>query len=274
MPELPEVETVRRGLESSILGERITKVTLRRAGLRLPFPAGFVAQTEGHTVSSVIRRSKYLLIHLSGGVTVIAHLGMSGRFLVYPAGKAPALQKHDHTVFGFASGKTMVFNDPRRFGLLTLTQTQHAGQHPLLAALGPDPFDKAFNAAYLRSRLTGRRSSIKLALMDQCLVSGLGNIYVCEVLFYAGVDPRRPAAETVSQSAALVAAVRKVLHSALQSGGSSLRDFFHADGKAGYFQHQFQVYGREKEPCRVCGTPVTRMTQGGRSTFYCSQCQR
>lgn len=272
MPELPEVETVRKGLESSLTGAVIHKVTLRRKNLRIPFPPGFANALEGRTILAVRRRAKYLLFELDSGDTVLAHLGMSGRFSV--EAKAPkAFATHDHVVWGLADGRVVIYNDARRFGLMTLTDTASAGQHKLLAELGPEPLGKEFSAAYLADALARHSTPVKTTIMDQKLVVGVGNIYASEALFLAGIDPRKPAKRATDKAPALNKAIRQVLQDAIKSGGSSLRDFLHVSGEAGYFQHHFNVYGRKGEPCVRCHSPIQILRQSGRSTFFCRQCQ-
>lgn len=272
MPELPEVETVRRGLERTVKGKTIRAVQLRRADLRVPFPAGFAEALSGATVEGVSRRAKYLLFSLDNGRTLVAHLGMSGRFSTH--GEMPGLKAHDHAVFSFEGGGVLVFNDARRFGLMTLAETRKIALHPLFKDLGPEPLSGDFSAAYLKEQLARRKGPVKPVLMDQKLVVGVGNIYASEALFSVGIDPRTPASKAAARAGELVTAIQGVLEAAIASGGSSLRDFFDADGAAGYFQHRFRVYGREEEPCTTCGAPIRRIAQAGRSTFYCARCQK
>jgi len=272
MPELPEVETVRCGLEQSILGAQIERVILNRKDLRIPFPPQFAKQLTGAKIVSVDRRAKYLLIHLDHDQVVIVHLGMSGKMLVMPAAAYQA-KAHDHVLWYLRDGLLVVFHDPRRFGLMTLCPAAEIEQHPLLAHLGPEPLGNRFHAAYLAEQLSRRQSAIKLAIMDQHIVVGVGNIYACEALFMSGIDPRIPAKEAANQSELLVRSIKKVLKAAIQSGGSTLRDYVRSSGDAGYFQHHFQVYGREGEGCFTCQSPIRRMVQGGRSTFFCDECQ-
>lgn len=282
MPELPEVETVRRGLAPVMEGQRIARVTLRRAGLRWPFPKDLAGRLTGQRIAHLRRRSKYLLVDLKGDVMLI-HLGMSGRMTVSgaPMGRFHrphgAPQKHDHVIFDLESGARVTLNDPRRFGAVDLFAAPDEAAHPLLRHLGPEPLGNAFNAPDLRQRLSGKRSPIKTALLDQRIVAGLGNIYVCEALFRAGIHPAR-AAGRISKPRidALVPIIREVLNVAIEAGGSSLRDHRQASGDLGYFQHQFQVYDREGAPCLTlgCGGHIRRITQSGRSSFYCPRCQR
>ncbi len=273
MPELPEVETVRRGLEIALAGAVIEKAVLRRKDLRVDFPKGFAGALSGRRIESIARRAKYLLFTLDSGDVVIAHLGMSGRFLIHLA--APAtFDKHDHLVMHLADGRCLVFNDARRFGLMTITQSQNVQKHPLLARLGPEPLDKEFTTAYLEKALKVRTTAIKPAIMDQALVVGVGNIYASEALFDAGISPKRPANKAARDAGALAKAIHKVLSAALASGGSSLRDFMNVGGESGYFQHQFKVYDRAGKPCMKCKTSIKTIRQSGRSTFFCPTCQK
>jgi formamidopyrimidine-DNA glycosylase len=283
MPELPEVETVRRGLLPVMEGRAIAQATVNRDGLRWPFPQGMAARLTGARVISLRRRSKYILADLSTNETLLIHLGMSGRMLIsgQMAGAFhhhhPAPQKHDHVVLDMEGGARVTFNDARRFGLMDLLTTANADRHPLLAALGPEPLGNGFDETYLASRLKGRNTPIKSALLDQHVVSGLGNIYVCETLYRARIAPDTKAGSlTTAQVASLVPIIRAVLAEAIEAGGSSLRDFRQADGELGYFQHRFQVYDREDEPCQTpgCTATIGRIVQSGRSSFYCPMCQR
>lgn len=283
MPELPEVETVRRGLLCVMEGKVIAQAAVNRDGLRWPFPVGMALRLSGTRVIALRRRSKYILADLSSGETLLIHLGMSGRMLI--SGEAlgafhhhhPVPQKHDHVVLDMQGGARVTFNDARRFGAMDLVPTVSAERHPLLAALGPEPLGNDFNEAYLIARLAHRNTPIKSALLDQHIVAGLGNIYVCETLFRARLAPQRKAGDlTAREVAALVPTIREVLTESIEAGGSSLRDFRQADGELGYFQHSFRVYGREDQPCVTpgcCGL-VARIVQSGRSSFYCPQCQR
>jgi formamidopyrimidine-DNA glycosylase len=283
MPELPEVETVRRGLTPVMEGQVIARATVNRPDLRWPFPPDMAARLTGQRVVALRRRSKYILADLTSGESLLIHLGMSGRMLVSgdPLGRFvhdhPAPEKHDHVVLDMEGGARITFNDPRRFGAMDLLPTVTAEAHPLLARLGPEPLGNAFNEPYLVAALKGRNTPIKSALLDQRIVAGLGNIYVCEALFRARISPlRRAGSLSGKRAAALVPIIRKVLADAITAGGSSLRDFRQADGELGYFQHSFDVYGREGEPCRSVGCKghIARVTQAGRSSFYCPQCQR
>ncbi len=283
MPELPEVETVRRGLLPVMEGHTILAADVRRPDLRWPLPERMAERLAGRRVLALRRRSKYILADLSSGETLLIHLGMSGRMLV--SGRMlgefhhdhPAPAKHDHIVLDLEGGARVTFNDARRFGAMDLIDTARAEDHWLLRGLGPEPLGNAFHEDYLVARLKGRNTPIKAALLDQSVVAGLGNIYVCEVLHRAGLSPRRKAGRIAApRVAALVPIIREVLSEAIEAGGSSLRDYRKADGELGYFQHAFRVYDREGEPCPVpgCTGRVARIVQSGRSSFYCPDCQR
>lgn len=281
MPELPEVETVRRGLLPVMEGQVIETAAVNRPDLRFPLPERMAERLGGQTVLSLRRRSKYILADLSSSETLLIHLGMSGRMLISGAVVGefhhphPVPQKHDHVVLQMGNGARVTFNDARRFGAMDLMPTEGWTAHKLLAGLGPEPLGNAFNETYLAARLQGRATPIKSALLDQTLVSGLGNIYVCEVLYRARIAPTRLARDvTPAEVALLVPLIREVLTEAIEAGGSSLRDYRQADGELGYFQHTFRVYDREGEPCLTCGTPIARLVQSGRSSFYCPNCQR
>jgi formamidopyrimidine-DNA glycosylase len=281
MPELPEVETVRRGLLPVMEGQKIDQAQVNRPDLRFALPVNMAARLTGQVVQTLRRRSKYILADLSSGETLLIHLGMSGRMLISGAQLGqfhhdhPAPEKHDHVVLTMESGARVTFNDPRRFGAMDLMPTARWQSHKLLADLGPEPLGNGFNEAYLAHRLENRATPIKSSLLDQKVVSGLGNIYVCEVLHRAGIAPTRLAGElTARQAASLVPLIRAVLTEAIDAGGSSLRDYRQADGELGYFQHTFRVYDREGQPCLACATPIVRLVQAGRSSFYCPSCQR
>ncbi|EEW26608.1 bifunctional DNA-formamidopyrimidine glycosylase/DNA-(apurinic or apyrimidinic site) lyase [Rhodobacter ferrooxidans] len=283
MPELPEVETVRRGLEPVMAGQTIVAAQVNRPDLRWPFPPNMAARLTGARVLGLRRRSKYLLADLSSGETLLIHLGMSGRMLVSGAMLGqfhhahPAPAKHDHVVLDMESGARVTFNDARRFGAMDLMATDGAESHPLLASLGPEPLGNAFDESVLAAALKNRNTPIKSALLDQHVVAGLGNIYVCEVLFRARLNPAAKAGSlTPEQTASLVPIIRQVLSEAIEAGGSSLRDYRQTDGELGYFQHRFHVYDREGQPCATPGCPghIERMVQSGRSSFYCPVCQR
>lgn len=285
MPELPEVETVRLGLQPVLEGARLLRVEQRRPDLRIPFPVGFSAALTGRRVTLLKRRAKYLLMETAGAPTVLMHLGMSGRFhivteetggaaaqMALPASLNP---RHEHVVLETERGRVSFF-DHRRFGLMTFVDPAEPDSHPLLAGLGPEPLDDAFTPARLQAALAGRNTPLKVALLDQRVVAGLGNIYVCEALHRARLSPRRKARSVgAGRAVRLTAAIKEVLTEAIAAGGSSLRDYAHADGSLGYFQHGFAVYGRHGAPCPRpgCGT-VQRLVQSGRSTFFCACCQR
>jgi formamidopyrimidine-DNA glycosylase len=275
MPELPEVETVRRGLALKISGRRIVRAELRRLDLRRPFPPALAERLHGARIGALGRRGKYILIELDADGVLLLHLGMSGRVTV----GSPALPAapHDHVVLTLDNGTVIRFNDPRRFGLIDYISRGEAARHPLLAGLGPEPLEPGFDGAYLTSKLAGKLTPIKAALLDQRIVAGLGNIYVCEALYRAGLSPRRLAASIGRRRAdRLATAIKAVLAEAIAAGGSSVRDYVQADGELGYFQHHWAVYGREGEPCPGCNCAegVRRIVQSGRSTFYCANRQR
>lgn len=275
MPELPEVETVMRGLQARLQGRVIRRAEVRRAGLRWAFPEGLAARLTGARVLGFRRRAKYILMRLDGGDSVVLHLGMSGRMLIRPHGaNAPAL--HEHVALYTEDGWEIGFVDPRRFGSIDLVPTADEEGHRLLAGLGPEPLGPAFTAKVLAAALAGRRTPIKAALLDQRVVAGLGNIYVCEALYRAGIAPSRLAADAPTRR--LVPEIKATLLEAIEAGGSSLRDYVQPDGELGYFQHAWRVYGREGEPCLKCPGPpicrgVARVVQSGRSTFYCPRLQ-
>ena len=301
MPELPEVETVRRGLQPAMEGAKIVKAEARRKDLRFPFQKDFIARLEGQTVTGLGRRAKYLMADLASGDVLLMHLGMSGSFRVlrdddtkkpgqfhHPRNEDRA---HDHVVFHMSSGSAVVFNDPRRFGYMKIIARNALEDEPLLRGLGPEPLGNEFDAAMLARACANRKTSLKAALLDQRVVAGLGNIYVCEALFRAHLSPRRLAAtlstkagsrkgvaggEPTDHAKRLVTAIHAVLNQAIKAGGSSLRDHRQTTGELGYFQHSFQVYDREGEKCQTagCGGIVKRFTQNGRSTFWCPKCQK
>jgi len=269
MPELPEVETTVRGLDPVLRGERLTSVVTRRGDLRRPFPDDLAQQMTGATVTALGRRAKYGLIDTDRGDTMIFHLGMSGRWRVDPS----ELEKHDHLVIETASGSRVTLNDPRRFGSVDLVPTATLDDFPAFKALGPEPLGPDLTAAYLKRALRNRVASIKQMLLDQRIVAGLGNIYVCEALYAARISPKREAGRiSLARLDQLVTEIRAVLESAIAVGGSTLRDYARPDGELGYFSKQFLVYGREGEPCG-CGGMVKRYVEGGRSTFWCPTCQ-
>jgi formamidopyrimidine-DNA glycosylase len=293
MPELPEVETVRRGLQPAMEGSKIVKAEARRKDLRFPFQKDFVARLEGQTVTGLGRRAKYLMADLASGDVLLMHLGMSGSFRVVAGDGNSAPGKfhhprnedcaHDHVVFHMSSGATVVFNDPRRFGYMKIFARAKIEDEPLLQGLGPEPLGNEFDAKMLARACASKKTSLKAALLDQRVVAGLGNIYVCEALFRAHLSPRRLAAtlatkkgEPTDHARRLVSAIHAVLNQAINAGGSSLRDHRQTSGELGYFQHSFQVYDREGKKCESagCGGIVRRFTQNGRSTFWCPKCQR
>ena len=288
MPELPEVETVRRGLEPVMQGARFAAVEARRRDLRWPLPSDFAARLQGRAVTGLGRRAKYLLVDLSSGEVLLMHLGMSGSFRVAHDGGERTHERtqhltHDHVVFHMSNGARIAFNDPRRFGSMKLIRRAELDQEPLLRALGPEPLGNAFDAALLAGACAGKKTSLKAALSDQRVVAGLGNIYVCEALHRARLSPKRRAATIATRGGgpneraqALVEGIRAVLNDAIAAGGSSLRDHKRTDGELGLFQHHFAVYDREGRRCprRGCGGTIKRIVQGGRSTFFCPACQR
>ena len=275
MPELPEVETVMRGLRDKLEGRVIVRATAHRPDLRWPLPEGLQQRLTGARVTSFRRRGKYILMRLTGGDSVLLHLGMSGRIIAGDANGADA--KHDHVVLTLDDGTVVRLNDARRFGILDYLRRGEEATHPLLAGMGPEPLEPGFDGAYLSRALAGKMTPIKSALLDQRIVAGLGNIYVCEALYRAGISPRRLAATvTRARAARLASAIRDVLTEAIEAGGSSLRDYVQANGELGYFQHRWAVYGHEGEPCPgcTCAEGVRRITQAGRSTFFCAKKQR
>jgi formamidopyrimidine-DNA glycosylase len=293
MPELPEVETVRRGLQPAMEGARIKKAELRRKDLRFPFQRDFVSRLDGQTVTGLGRRAKYLMADLASGDVLLMHLGMSGSFRVVNDGNdhMPGQfhhprsedRAHDHVLFHMSSGALIIFNDPRRFGYMKVIARNAIEDEPLLNGLGPEPLGNEFDADMLARSCANKKTSLKAALLDQRVVAGLGNIYVCEALFRARLSPRRLAAtlatkkgETTDHARRLVEAIHAVLNQAIKAGGSSLRDHRQTTGELGYFQHSFQVYDREGAKChtKACSGIVRRFNQNGRSTFWCPQCQK
>lgn len=271
MPELPEVETVVRGLTPVWNGRRFTRVEARRPDLRFPLPQDLGQRLVGATVTGLSRRAKYGLVHTDRGDTMIFHLGMSGRMRLDPE----EIGKHDHVIFEVDSGKVVAFNDARRFGSLDFADTDKLDQHPALAGLGPEPLGEAFTPAHLATAFEGRAAPVKALLLDQRIVAGLGNIYVCEALHVTGVHPERLGRDvTRAEIDRLVPAVKAVLEQAIAAGGSTLRDHAQVDGELGYFQKEWRVYGREGGGCAVCASPVERRVQSGRSSFFCATCQR
>jgi formamidopyrimidine-DNA glycosylase len=274
MPELPEVETVRRGLLAALVGRVIAQVAVHRPDLRWPLPQDFANRLAGRRVLSFERRAKYLLAGLDDGWVWLVHLGMSGRLFLDHSGPGPPAP-HEHVRIVTERGDVLRYQDHRRFGMMDLVRAEELQRHRLLATLGPEPLAEAFDGALLSARLAGRYTPIKAALLDQKLVAGLGNIYVCEALYRAGISPRRLAATcTGARADRLARAIRTVLEEALAAGGSSLRDYVQASGELGYFQHGFRVYDRAGQACPGCGRPIRRLVQSGRSTFFCARCQR
>jgi formamidopyrimidine-DNA glycosylase len=287
MPELPEVETVRRGLEPALKAARLVRVEARRPDLRFPLPDGFVQRLTGARIETLERRAKYLLARLDRGDTLVMHLGMTGRFEIEGGEQVkrpgefyyaePADPKHAHVLFETDGGRRVTYFDPRRFGYMDLIASEGLSGHPWFAGLGPEPLGGDFDAKYLAEALRGRRQNIKALLLDQRIVAGLGNIYVCEALHRARISPLRPAGEVSPRELkALVSTVRLMLEEAIEAGGSTLRDYAGADGALGYFQHRFRAYDRQGEPCTRpgCRGVIERTVQSGRSTFFCATCQR
>jgi formamidopyrimidine-DNA glycosylase len=293
MPELPEVETVRRGLEPAMQSARFVKVEARRKNLRFPLPHNFAKRLEGNAVTGLGRRAKYLLLDLTSGDVLLMHLGMSGSFRLAKAGPVQTPgdfhherskdEKHDHVVFHMSSGWAVIFNDPRRFGFMKLVPRVDLAREPLLRALGPEPLGNQFDAAMLATACRGKKTSLKAVLSDQKVIAGLGNIYVCEALHRVRLSPKRRASTIADKhgrpnahAEALVSAIREILQDAIAAGGSSLRDHRQANGELGYFQHRFRVYDREGEKCATprCRGKIRRIVQTGRSTFFCPVCQR
>ena len=287
MPELPEVETVRRGLRPALEGVRLVRVEARRPDLRFPLPEGFVQRLSGATITRLDRRAKYLLGHLDRGDTLVMHLGMTGRFEIEAPGLAnrpgdfvqavPPDPKHAHVLFETGADVRVTYYDPRRFGFMGLVETDALAAHPWFASMGPEPLGPDFTADYLAKQFEGRRQNPKTLLLDQRIVAGLGNIYVSEALNRAGVSPLKPAGGIKrARFPLLVEQIREVLEEAIEAGGSTLRDFASTDGALGYFQHRFRVYDREGEPCPTAGCKgiIQREVQAGRSTFFCRTCQK
>jgi formamidopyrimidine-DNA glycosylase len=272
MPELPEVETTRRGLVPVMRGQVIVKVDVRRGDLRLPLPHSFAQRLAGRRVLGLRRRAKYLLIDLDNGEVLMIHLGMSGSLRVLQ----PSIRKlltHDHVVFHLGSGQRIAFHDPRRFGLMDMFPSAQESAHKLLNHLGPEPLSAAFSPDYLAAKLTHKTAPLKVALMDQRLVVGVGNIYASESLFLAGLHPALPASRARGHETVLIAAIKKVLDAAITSGGSTLRDYTQANGETGYFQHQFNTYERLGDPCVQCGARIEKIILAGRASYFCPTCQ-
>ena len=281
MPELPEVETVRRGLAPVMEGRSFEHVETHRPDLRFPFPENFADRIAGTRLERLGRQAKFLTAHLSSGEILIMHLGMSGRFTIDGTQSTQFVhdhgtnEKHNHVVFHMQGGARVTYNDPRRFGFMELWSAADFHSYPRLSKLGPEPLSNRFHADYLNMALSGKTSAIKTALLDQSVIAGLGNIYVCEALFRAGISPKRKSSTIPGKRAERLAPqINAVISEAIEAGGSSISDFANTDGSLGYFQHRFDVYGREGDPCTACKSPIKRITQAGRSSFYCSRCQR
>jgi formamidopyrimidine-DNA glycosylase len=274
MPELPEVETVARGLAKRLEGRRLTKVETRRGDLRWPFPKGFAKRLTGRRVEKVRRRAKYIVVELDDGNALLAHLGMSGRMLL-SKGRPEHLETHDHVIMETDEGWVLRFNDARRFGMMDLVATDKLERHKLIKGIGPEPLGNDFSGPVLAAALEGKKTSIKAAILDQKVVAGVGNIYASEALYRARISPKRLAYTVQGDRAEKLAhAIKVVLNEAVAAGGSSLRDYVQADGELGYFQHHWKVYEKAGETCPECGGKIRRIVQGGRSTFYCPKCQR
>lgn len=289
MPELPEVETVRRGLQPVMEGASIERVELNRPDLRFPFPERLAERLQGRQIVSLGRRAKYLLIELDDGLSIISHLGMSGSYRIELEGKAAELTDadakltaHDHMILhltrplngGELQSARIIYNDPRRFGFILLAEAGELNSHPSLKTLGVEPTGNSLSGELLGQMFSGKKTPLKTALLDQRLIAGLGNIYVCEALWRSSLSPLLPAGEVGRHADLLAQSVRQVIADAIAAGGSSLRDYRQADGALGYFQHSFSVYDREGQPCMRCQSAITRIVQSGRSTFYCEQCQQ
>lgn len=273
MPELPEVETVVRGLRPHLVGRTIMRVEQRRADLREKFPARFAARLEGQRVASVERRAKYILIGLADANILVVHLGMTGQLVI--GAKPNRIDTHDHVIITLDDGRVLRFNDVRRFGLMDIIAAKALGSHKRFKGIGPEPLAADFSAAILESAFKGRRGPIKAALLDQRNIAGIGNIYACEALYMARISPKRRTGTVMRERATLLTkAIREVLEKAVEAGGSSARDYVNANGEQGWFQAQWVVYDREGKPCPTCRAPIKRIVQSGRSTFYCGKCQR
>ncbi|WP_343358110.1 bifunctional DNA-formamidopyrimidine glycosylase/DNA-(apurinic or apyrimidinic site) lyase [Bartonella schoenbuchensis] len=291
MPELPEVEIVRRGLEPVLIGAKIISVTLNRKNLRFPFPEGFSKKLVGRRIIELDRRAKYLLFHLSQNETILGHMGMSGTWRIEDEllkkeyASMGKLVAHDHFIMGVRANDGniyhIIYNDTRRFGFILLVDTISLNEHPLLKKLGVEPMGDALSGSYLQKAFINKKTSLKMALLDQSIIAGLGNIYVCEALWHSRLSPQRSAFTLALKSArayelvnCLAQNICDVISEAIIAGGSSLRDYVHTDGSLGYFQHNFSVYGREGKECLQCGVPIVRILQAGRSSFYCPNCQK
>ena len=275
MPELPEVETVMRGLTPVMLNNVIEHVQLNRKDLRIPFTPQMNKKLQGVNIHSLSRRAKYILVNCSAGKILVIHLGMSGRISIVPAEEEYIAEKHDHMVLTLKTGDRIIYNDPRRFGMVFVVNDKDVEAHKCFAHLGPEPLGNDFYAEYLKSVLKNKKTSIKQAVLDQRVVVGVGNIYACEALYQAGIRPTKLAGKVSLQKLEnLVVAIKDVLARAILAGGSTLKDYRHADGELGYFQHNFTTYDCEGQSCQSCGATIKRIVQGGRSTFYCPKCQK
>jgi len=289
MPELPEVETVKRGLEPVLKGRRITRVETRRDGLRFPFPKGFARQLKDASFVQLTRRAKYIVAELDNGLSLLVHLGMTGRFTVLSPKGASNLGEfyfetaatkdadgpHDHVVFHFEEGLRVVYSDPRRFGMMDLVKTDQRHQHKLLKGIGVEPLGNELSGTYLAAKFKNKAAPLKAALLDQRIIAGLGNIYVCEAMYRARLSPKRKAGSVkLEKLEEMVRHIRDILNEAILAGGSTLQDFQGTNGARGEYQQRFQVYDREGEPCPSCARPIKRIVQSGRSSFYCSHCQK
>jgi formamidopyrimidine-DNA glycosylase len=273
MPELPEVETVCKGLSKSLLGRKFTNINLLRPNLRIPFPENFSTKIINRTIKDITRRAKYIFIHLDNSQVIIMHLGMSGKIIVHPSKQQ--ILKHDHAIFTFDDNQELVFNDARRFGLITIADINNLDQHPLFKSLGPEPLTENFNTKYLADKLKTKSIPIKPAIMNNNIVVGVGNIYACESLFISNISPLKAANNLNNvEIKILITNIKQVLLDAIKSGGSSISDYVNAQGELGYFQHNFNVYNKYNHSCKICTSKIARITQCGRSTFYCPTCQK
>lgn len=275
MPELPEVETVRCDLEKNILGKKIADVITSDKKLRLSYPTNFINHLCGTKINCIKRRARYLLIELDNDQNLLVHLGMSGKIIFHPAYSESQTKKHDHCTFVFSDRGSLIYNDPRRFGLIDLVHRSKINQHPMLKNLGPEPLEKSFTGEYLQKKLRNKKMNIKTAMMDNEIVVGVGNIYINESLFRSRISPLRSASDLdLSELELLVKNIKNILQSAIQRGGSTLRDYVSSNGDAGRFQFDFKVYGRDNQNCVNCGGSIQRVKQNGRSTFFCTKCQK
>jgi formamidopyrimidine-DNA glycosylase len=274
MPELPEVETVCRGLEKILVNNRFQDIILNRKNLRVPIPSNLAQDLHGKKIINIKRRAKYILITLENDIILIIHLGMSGRLTAYDTPRSNDL-KHDHVIFRLDNNIELVFNDPRRFGLIEICSLPYMKEFYLFKELGPEPFDEKFSVDYLQHALKNKKQPIKTAIMDNKIVVGVGNIYACESLFRSNITPNRPASSLDKKELEiLITNIRQTLNDAIRAGGSTLKDYMTVNGESGYFQNKFFVYGRDNKECFACSSPIAKIRQGGRSTFFCSKCQR